>query len=86
MTTDQRTAATYLAALLLTGIAAAGLHVMDGFSRESLDFTLRASGFAEPEGTIRQLSYDRAASTKSQMQLPKPTRNTSERATSRFAR
>jgi DMSO/TMAO reductase YedYZ heme-binding membrane subunit len=44
VTTDQRTAATYLAALLLTGLTAAGLHVMDGFSRESLDFTLRKSG------------------------------------------
>ena len=44
MTTDQRTARTYAAAIVLTGIAAAGLHVMDGRSVESLDFTLRASG------------------------------------------
>lgn len=44
MTTDQRTATTYLAAFALTGIAAAGLHAMDDLSLESLDFALRASG------------------------------------------
>ena len=44
VTTDQRTAATWLTAVMLTGIAAAALHVMDGLSLESLDFTLRASG------------------------------------------
>lgn len=42
--TDRRTATTFAAAIVLTGIAAAGLHVIDGRSVESLDFTLRASG------------------------------------------
>ena len=44
--TDQRTATTYLAALALTVLVAVALHLMDGYSLESLDFALRASGRA----------------------------------------
>jgi DMSO/TMAO reductase YedYZ heme-binding membrane subunit len=42
--TDQRTATTYLASVALTGLVAVALYRMDGYSLESLDFTLRASG------------------------------------------
>ena len=44
MTTDQRTARTYLVAIIVTGLAAAGLHAMDSFSEVSLNGTLRATG------------------------------------------
>lgn len=44
VTTDQRTATTYFSAVVLTAIAAAALLVLDGYSVDSLDFTLRASG------------------------------------------
>ena len=46
VTTDQRTATTYLAALALTVLVAVALHLMDGYSLESLDFALRTSGRA----------------------------------------
>ena len=44
VTTDQRTARTYLVAVLLTGFGAAGLHIIDSFSTASLDQVLRSTG------------------------------------------
>ncbi len=44
MTTDQRTARTYLYAIMLTGFAATGLYGVGGFSPEALDSALRTTG------------------------------------------
>ncbi len=44
MTTDQRTARTYLYAIMLTGFAAVGLSGVAGFSLEGLDSALRITG------------------------------------------
>ena len=44
MTTDQRTAATYLAAIALTALVAAGMHILEGYSLASLDLALRSTG------------------------------------------
>ncbi|MDJ0906188.1 MAG: ferric reductase-like transmembrane domain-containing protein [Woeseiaceae bacterium] len=44
MTTDQRTARTYLYAIMLTGFAATGLYGVGGFSLEGLDSALRSTG------------------------------------------
>jgi sulfoxide reductase heme-binding subunit YedZ len=44
VTTDQRTATTYLAAMLLTGVAGAGMLMLDGHNLASLDFALRTTG------------------------------------------
>ena len=44
MTTDQRTATTYVTALLLTGAGATGMLMLDGYSLDGLDFALRTTG------------------------------------------